>query len=173
VTVRKLTTGITLLALLIVLGGMAVYGFDKALAPLPGGGKSSGDPKCSDTEKEVQTFLHRNEVQVSVYNAGSRDGLAGKTLEQLEAAGFKAGNAGNAPRTAAVRRAVVWSTTPNDTSARLVAAALGRGTRVEVTETDLGPGVDVIVGNRFRGLDKKAPAKIRLPRPVETCVEVN
>jgi hypothetical protein len=173
VTVRKLTTAITLVTLLLVLGAMAVYGFDKALAPLPGGDSSAGDSRCSDSEKEVQTFLHRNEVQVSVYNAGSRDGLAGKTLEQLEAAGFKAGNAGNAPRTAEVRRAVVWTTTPNDSSAKLVAVALGHGTRIEVTETDLGPGVDVIVGNRFKGPDKKAPTKIRLPRPVETCVEVD
>ena len=54
-----------------------------------------------------------------------------------------------------------------------MALALGRGTRVEVTETDLGPGVDVLVGNKFQGLDKKAPQQIRLPKPVETCVEVN
>ena len=50
---------------------------------------------------------------------------------------------------------------------------LGRGTRVEVTKTDLGPGVDVLVGNKFQGLDKKAPKQIRLPKPVETCVEVS
>jgi hypothetical protein len=155
-----------------VLGGMAVYGIKSALAPLPGGGPSS-TPTCSDTEKEVKQFLKRNEVQVSVFNAGSREGLAGTTLEKIEEAGFKAGNAGNAPRSADVRRALVWTTQPNDSSARLVALALGRGTRIEVTETDLGPGIDVLVGDKFQGLNKSAPERIRLPKPIETCVQVD
>jgi len=169
---RKITTAVTLVVLLIVLAGMAVYGFKSALAPLPGG-EASDDPTCSGTEKEVQKFLKRSEVQVSVYNAGTREGLAGQTLEKVEAAGFRGGNSGNAPGNADVRRAVVWTTEPNDMSARLVALAFGPGTRVEVTETDLGPGVDVLVGNRFKGLNKKAPQRIRLPRPIETCVEVD
>ena len=170
-TGRKLTTGITLVVLVLVLGGMAIYGVRAALAPLPEG--SSTEPECSETEKEIKKFLRRDEVQVSVFNAGSRDGLAGTTLEKIEEAGFKAGNAGNAPRTAEVRRAVVWTTQPNDSGAKLVALALGRGTQIEVTETDLGPGVDVLVGNRFHGLAAKAPTRIRLPAAVETCIEVD
>jgi hypothetical protein len=172
VTTRKLTTGVTLLALVILLGGMGYYGLKSVLAPLPGGSSSSKKP-CSDSEKQVQRFLSRGEVQVSVFNAGTRDGLASKTLEKLEAAGFRVGNSGNAPRSAEVRRAVVWTTQPNDTSARLVALSLGKRTRVEVTQTDLGPGLDVLVGNKFGGLDKKAAQKIRLPQPVETCVKVS
>ncbi len=160
------------MVLFVVLGVMAVIGFKSALAPLPG--ISSSDPTCSESEKEIQKFLKRSEVQVSVFNAGTREGLAGQTLEKVEEAGFKAGNAGNAPKSATtVRRAVVWTTEPNDPSAKLVALAFGRGTRVEVNETDLGPGVDVLVGNRFRGLDRKAPQQIRLPQPVETCIEVD
>jgi LytR cell envelope-related transcriptional attenuator len=168
---RKITTAITLVVLLLVLGGMAVYGYKSALAPLPEGG--STPEECSEAEKEVSKFLRRNEVQVSVFNAGNREGLAGKTLEKLEVAGFRAGNSGNAPGSAQVRRAVVWTTAPNDSSAKLVALAFGRRTRVEVTETDLGPGIDVLVGNRFKGLDKKAAKRIRLPKAVETCVEVD
>lgn len=170
-TGRRLTTGITLVVLVIVLGGMAVYGVKSALAPLPGG--SSSKKPCSEAEKQVKDFLKRGEVQVSVFNAGSRSGLAGQTLDKLEAAGFKAGNAGNAPGSAQVRRAVVWTTQPNDYSARLVAASLGRGTRIEVTETDLGPGIDVLVGNKFRGLDRKAPQQVRLPKPISTCIQVD
>jgi hypothetical protein len=168
---RRLTTGVTLVVLVLVLGGMAVYGIKHALAPLPGG--SSAKKPCSKTEKQIKQFLRRGDVQVSVYNAGTRSGLAGQTLEKIEAAGFRAGNAGNAPRSAVVRRAVVWTTEPDDPSARLVALAMGRGTRVEVTKTDLGPGIDVLVGNRFQGLDKSAPVQLKLPRPVETCVDVS
>ena len=31
----------------------------------------------------------------------------------------------------------------------------------------------MLVGNKFGGLNKKAPKKIRLPQPVETCVKVS
>ncbi len=168
---RKLTTAVTLVVLLVVLCAMAVYGYRAALAPLPGSASSS-DETCSNSEKNVQRFLKRGEVQVSVFNAGTRKGLAGSTLDKLEASGFRAGNAGNAPGGANVHRAVVWTTESDDSSAKLVALAFGRGTRVEVTKTDLGPGIDVLVGNRFKGLDKKAPQKIRLPLPVETCIKV-
>jgi hypothetical protein len=165
---RRLTTAATLIVLVVVLGVMAVVGVKSALAPLPGG--SSKSSTCKGTEKQVAKFLKRSDVQVSVFNAGTREGLAGQTLDKVETAGFKAGNAGNAPKSATVRRAVVWTTQPDDYSAKLVALALGKGTRIEVTETDLGPGVDVLVGNKFGGLNKKAPTRIRLPKPVETCV---
>jgi hypothetical protein len=168
---RRLTTGITLVVLVLVLAGMAIIGVKKALAPLPGDSTASSS-SCSGTEKQVQKFLTRSEVQVSVYNAGDRSGLAGQTLDKLEAAGFKAGNSGNAPHSANVRKAVVWTTQPDDASARLVALAFGPGTRVVETATDLGPGVDVLVGNKFKALDKKSATKVRLPHPVETCVPV-
>ena len=144
----------------------------QALKPFPSS-KGSTEPTCSTQGKQVQEFLTRKDVQVSVFNAGTRSGLASETLDKVEAAGFVAGNAGNAPGTADVQRAVVWTTKDNDYSARLVALAFGPRTQVVVTETDLGPGIDVLVGDRFRGLDKKAPRQIRLPKPVETCIEVD
>lgn len=168
---RRLTTAVTLLVLLVILGGMAVVGFRTLTAPLPRFSPSA-EETCSEAEKQVQEFLQRSEVQVSVFNAGTREGLAGTTLEQVEEAGFRAGNAGNAPESAAVRRAVVWTTEADDPAATLVARALGPRTLVQVTGTDLGPGIDVLVGNRFRGLDPKAPKRIRLAAPVETCIPV-
>ena len=112
-------------------------------------------------------------MQVSVFNAGNREGFAGFTLEKIVDAGYRAGNAGNAPKSAEVRRAVVWTTDENDPAAKLVAMSLGRRVKIEVTETDLGPGIDVIVGNKFKGLNRKAPKRIRLADPVEKCVPVD
>jgi hypothetical protein len=66
---------------------------------------------------------------------------------------------------------VVWTTEEDDSAAKLVAASLGRRTKIEITKTDLGPGVDVIVGNKFKGI-RKSPKKIRLADPVEKCVPV-
>jgi hypothetical protein len=165
---RRIVTGVTLVVLAVVLCLMGYLGVKKALEPFPSG-KASSTPTCT-AHKQVQKFLTRKDVQVSVFNAGDRNGLASATLDKAEAAGFVGGNAGNAPGTAQVRRAVVWTTKPDDYSAKLVALAFGPATQVVVTKTDLGPGVDVLVGNRFRGLDKSAAKRIRLPKPVETCV---
>jgi LytR cell envelope-related transcriptional attenuator len=168
---RRITTAVTLVVLLLILGGMAAYGYKSLTSPLPGGTASS-KKKCTGAAKEVRQYVKRSDVQVSVFNAGKREGLAGSTLEKVEAAGFRAGNAGNAPKSAEVRRALVWTTKPHDRAALLVARAFGRHVRVEVTRTDLGPGVDVLVGNSFNGLAKKAPTRLRLAAPIETCIPV-
>jgi hypothetical protein len=167
---RRIITTVVLVALLVVLGVMAAVGVKQALKPFPPG-KKEAQSDCSTKEKQVQQFLTRKDVQVSVFNAGSRSGLASSTLDKLQTAGFAAGNAGNAPGTADVRRAVVWTTKDDDYSAKLVALAFGPRTQVQVTKTDLGPGVDVLVGNGFKGLAKKAPTRLRLPKPVETCLQ--
>lgn len=167
---RNVVSGVTLVVLLVVLGGMAVYGFKAATAPLPD--TSSGPARCDSTSKEVRRAIGRGDVQVSVFNAGTRAGLASSTLDKLEAAGFQGGNTGNAPGDAQVRRVQVWTTKANDTSARLVALSLGKGTRIVVVPDDLGPGVDVVVGNGFRQLDRSAPRRLKLPKAVETCVNV-
>jgi hypothetical protein len=170
---RRITTTVTIAVLFLVLAAMAVYGFKAATAPLPGSGSTTTKNPCSANEKQVKKFLRRGDVQVSVFNAGDRSGFAGTTLDKIEAAGFRGGNAGNAPQEARVRRAAVWTTKPDDPAARLVALALGGRTPVVVTKTDLGPGVDLIVGNRFNKLDKSAAKRVRLARAVETCIQVD
>ncbi len=168
---RKLTTAVTLMVLVLIVCAMAVYGFKQLTKPLPPGPQVA-QQECTDAEKQVQQYLRRSEVQVSVFNASKRSGLAGRTLDRVVGAGFRAGNAGNAPRSAKVRRAVVWTTKPDDPAARLVARAFGTGTRIRVTTTDLGPGIDVLIGDKFKGLARKAPRRIRLATPIETCIPV-
>jgi hypothetical protein len=165
---RRIITTVTLVVLTAVLCLMAAVGVKQALEPFPSSKKAAATG-CANQQKQVQRFLTRKDVQVSVFNAGDRSGLASSTLDKVQAAGFAAGDSGNAPGTAKVRRAIVWTTKADDYSAKLVALAFGPHTQVEVTKTDLGPGVDVLVGNNFRGLAKKAPTRIRLPKPVETC----
>lgn len=168
-TSRRLVTGAALVVLLLVVLVMAVLGVKAATAPFPSTSPATTTKSCTGTTRKVTGFLTRKEVQVSVFNAGTKAGLAGSTLDKLDAAGFRAGDAGNAPGSARVRHAVVWTTKDADPAARLVALALGKRTRIQVTRTDLGPGVDVLVGDRFGGLDRKAPSRLRLTRPVDTC----
>jgi hypothetical protein len=83
---RRLTTAVTLTVLLLLLIGMAAYGYTQLTAPLPE--RPSAEEKCTGAEKEVQGFLKRKQVQVSVFNAGNREGFAGATLEKIVDAGF-------------------------------------------------------------------------------------
>lgn len=169
---RTVVSGATLTVLLVVLAGMTFYGFRAATAPF--GSSASSPEECSDDERQVQRFVTRGDVQVSVLNAGTTSGLAGRTIDRFEALGFVPGDVGNAPPRVEVRRALVRTTETDDTAARLVARTLGRGTRIEVTSQDLGPGVDVIVGNRLGNrFGQGSPARLRLPEPIEQCISVD
>lgn len=168
---RHLTTGITLVVLVLVLAGMAAWGWRQATAPIEGT-KASSEQTCSPAEITRTRFVRPADVRVSVFNAGDKSGLAGRTMNHLEGAGFQPGEVGNAPASVHVRRAVVHTTKKDDAAAELVARTLGKHVRVVVTGQAGGPGIDVFVGNHFHKLAKHPPKKVRLPEPVEECVPV-
>ena len=56
-----------------------------------------------------------------------------------------------------MKRAQVWTTRRHDAAARLVAKQLGEGAPVKYVDKNLGPGVDVVVGNYFHNLAKVKP----------------
>ncbi|MFL6133438.1 MAG: LytR C-terminal domain-containing protein [Nocardioidaceae bacterium] len=149
-------TAITLLVLVAILVIGAVIGADKLFAPLPTTEQpvATPSPTCTvRTVKKGQRVVPR-QVQVSVFNGGHRAGLAGTTMRSLSRRGFRQGKVGNAPSSVKVRRVQVWTTFRNDDGARLVARQFGRTTKVRITRTDLGPGVDVVIGDNFRKLAK-------------------
>ena len=89
---------------------------------------------------------------VSVFNAGTRAGLADETMGALTNRGFDKGSVGNAPADSGVKVAQIWTTRRQDAAARLVAQQFGPAIKVKIKKVDLGPGVDVVVGNDFRKL---------------------
>ena len=97
-----------------LVAAMAVLGFRKLTEPIPKS-PSAADPTCSSTEKQVQKFLSRGDVQVSVFNAGTRRGLAGRVQEGLVERGFQGGDVANAPpalRDGIVVPEVSWESAP-------------------------------------------------------------
>ena len=169
-TRRRLTTGATLLVLLAVLVGMAVWGYHAATTPLEGlGSTTSATPTCSATDQKVTRFVRRADVTVSVFNSGKRAGRAQATMSLLERAGFKPGQVGNAPDGIRADRAAVYTTEADDPAAELVAKALGKATQVVHSDQEMGPGVDVVIGDRFKQLDPTAPTKIELPKSKTAC----
>ena len=155
-THRHLTTAVTLVVLVSILVLGVVLGVRTLFAPLPGSDKATATPSPSCSPKTVKKGqrIRSTQVQVSVFNGGTRSGLADETMRLLAQRGFTQGDVGNAPTDAKVSRVRVLTTEKNDMAAALVARQFGRTTRVIVTDTDLGPGIDVIVGNKFGKLAK-------------------
>lgn len=170
---RQLTSTITMTVLIALLVVGAVWGWRSLFAEVPGEEEASAEPSPACTPEAVDPGqrIRARDVRVSVFNAGSRSGLAGETLEALERRGFRPGDTANAPSDVRVRRVQVWSTVENDPQARLVARQFGRSVKVRFADEDLGAGVDVIVGNGFRGL-AKAPRQLRIRQEQQVCVPV-
>lgn len=163
---RAAKSAVTLLVLALVLVAGVLAGWQMLTRPLP-------DVTAAPTEQcetvERGSRLTAKKVVVSVYNASRRSGLAGETLTALERRGFTPGEAGNAPEDARVRAVEVWAQDPDDSAARLVALQFGRRVPVVEKSEPLGPGPDVVVGQRYRGL-VKAPRSIKVTTTEEQCV---
>ncbi len=170
---RSVVSGVTLLVLVGLLVTGAFIGWQQLKAPLPSGSDDENrsvvsGPRCKDGVKRGDVVRPRD-VTVSVYNAGSRTGLAGQTMSELEARGFIAGQVGNAPDDMAdVNFVRVLAATKTDPAARLVALQFGANTLIEAVKEDLGPGVEVIVGDGFLGL-VRAPEEIKAQAAGSGC----
>lgn len=171
---RHLVTAVTLLVLCVIVVTAAVVGWRWLFADLPDQEPVATDePSMSCTPAEVQPGdrIRARDVRVSVFNAGTRSGLAGDTMAALTDRGFREGDVANAPGDVRVRRVEVWTTDENDAQARLVALQFGKNVPVNVQDADLGPGVDVLVGDRFRDL-ARARRSLTVREPQEVCTPV-
>ena len=138
-----------------VLGGLcvllmvaAVWGFNALTAPFPGRTKP---PDCVDTAVAAGEKVFPPQVTVSVYNAGTRTGLASRTMGLLTDEGFDRGTTGDAPKDVDVAVAAIWTKDPDSPAVALLTSRLGRDTKI-VKRAPRGPGITVVVGDRFRRL---------------------
>lgn len=170
---RVITSAVTMIVLIGLLVGGAVWGWRSLFAPLPEDVTTTVEPQptCATETVGPNEKLRSNQVRVSVFNAGSRSGLAGQTLDALVKRGFRPGDIGNAPDDLKVRKVQVWSSVKGDPRARLVARQFGKKVKVRFSDEDLGAGVDVIVGDRFRKL-VKAPRAMAVKQKQEFCLPV-
>jgi hypothetical protein len=171
---RQITSAVTMLVLVGILVLGAVWGWRSLFAELPGTEATAEEPaeECTVEEVDAGEKLRSKQVRVSVFNAGSRAGLAGQTLDALLNRGFLAGEIGNAPADLDVRRVQVWSGVEEDPAARLVARQFGKKVKVRFVEDPPGTGVNVVVGDGFNGLSK-APRAIAVKTSREVCVPVD
>ncbi len=140
-------SAIALSALTLVLVLAAAWGWSAATDPLPA---KVDTPICTSQTIAKGDRVFPQDVTVSVYNAGTRDGLAGRVLQALHDDGFAEGNSGNtsAGRVGAVE---IWTTDPTSPAVKLVASHFGAQVEVQRRE-GLGAGVTVVVGDGFTRL---------------------
>jgi hypothetical protein len=137
---------------LAVLAGLvlvaALWGWAALTEPFP---EDEPVAICEDETVTAGSEVRRDQVVVSVFNGSGRSGLAGATSAQLAERGFVEGDVGDSPLPAATTQ--IWSSDPTNPAVLLVKRQFKKA---EVVQGDaLGPGVVVVIGEKFQSLRKK------------------
>lgn len=172
---QRIKTGITLGVLLVLLLAGAAVGWAKLTEPVPDREQQAAQGPCEDVSVGKGTDVRVGMVTVSVYNAGTRSGLATNTLRRLTNRGFGKGDSGNAEPEISVKRAQVWTTNKRDPAAILVRRHLGtqRTPLLVKPEGQLqGVGVMVVVGNNFDNLSQ-GPRKVTSRIATTVCSPIS
>lgn len=134
-----------------------VYGWSATTQPFPG---RAAAPTCVDVLIPAGTRVDPADVTVSVLNGGTREGLAGRTMQQFLDQGFAEGDNANAPEGTAVVNAQIWSDQPDHPAVKLLASRIP-GVEV-VPSPSPAAGITVVVGDEFDELvDGKRRVKAR------------
>ncbi|MEP6817710.1 MAG: LytR C-terminal domain-containing protein [Marmoricola sp.] len=165
----KARTAGTLIALVAILGVMLVLGWQGVRSPFPPLGGGAAAAKCQTVKEKSRIF--RREITVSVYNGTRRQGLADQTMAGMEKRSFKPGTVGNAPSGKTVPYVEVRSTVQGDPAAQLVAEQFKPAAKVVLANDELGPGIDVILGPRFKRLHVPSPRSLKLAAPRRSCLD--
>jgi hypothetical protein len=142
-------SAITLAALGVLLVLAGAWGWNAATEPLPA---KVDTPLCTTQTIAAGAKVFPQDVTVSVYNAGTREGLAGRVMQSFLDDGFAEGNSGNTSA-GKVANVEIWTAEPTNPAVQLVASRLGHD--VDIQRRDgLGAGVTVVVGDDFTALVK-------------------
>lgn len=145
----RLRTVGTLAALLVLLLLGVTWGWSAVTAPLPESEESAA--LCEDVTVAEGEKVFPEQVTVSVLNAGSREGLASRTMADLVGKGLHQGQNANAPDDAEVDYVEIWTDDPGSPAVRLVRSYLTEGGKgvVVVRRDPLNLGVNVVVGDDY------------------------
>jgi hypothetical protein len=142
---KGVRSAITITVLGLLVAGAAIWGWSAATEPLP---DKADPPLCEGRHIDSGTKVFPQDVTVSVFNAGTREGLAGRTMQLLTDRGFAAGSDGNVTTKRPVHNVQIWTSDPHNVAVRLVASRFPANLRI-VRRDPPGVGVVVVVGDDF------------------------
>ena len=163
----RLRTSLTLVVLVGLLVAGSVVGWTLVTEDAP---ELGGSSDCVNQQVNSKTTLRSDDVRINVYNAGSIDGLASTTMRSLTRRGFVEGVVGNAPARTKAKNVLLLDPQPGSPPVRLVAAQFEGAVDIRRRSDDLSEGVDVLVGNGFRGVDGAAKTSMTVRETTEECV---
>ena len=148
---RIVRTPLTLLLLLGILCYGAWWGYTKVIAPVP----ELPPPPCVD-QSLPNNQLRSSQVTVSVFNGGDRRGLAGDVGRSLREKGFRVQRTANTGEK--VKETVIVGANAKNPEVLLVKGFF-KDARVRADKRTDGT-VDVLVGDRYGGFNKKAKTTV-------------
>jgi hypothetical protein len=161
----RLRTVITLAALGVLMLFGVTWGWAQMTKPFPGKADAA---ICVDTSYRQGDELFVQDVTVSVLNGSGREGLAGRTMQELTTVGFAEGQTGNAPKgTSLTTVAEIWVDDVDNPGAKLLRARLGKVPVVAHPELDYA-GITVVVGDQFEQL-RQGPQSVILSDKAVVC----
>ncbi|HET7174013.1 MAG TPA: LytR C-terminal domain-containing protein [Nocardioidaceae bacterium] len=169
---------ITMLVLLGILVGAAYYGWRTVIDPVTDQATKPSTPPPTQPSCVKRDVFHRGQkfqakdILVNVYNAGIIDGLAARTLNALERKGFRGGVAANPPGTVFASRVVILTKNPRSPKVKLLERQFKGPVKVE-KGPPLAPGIDVVIGTNFKGVDGQAPTTFVLKHDIQSCVRIS
>lgn len=140
-TIRSAVTLAVLVGIVVV---WLVWGWSATTQPFP---ERASAPTCVDVLIPEGTRVDPGDVTVSVLNGGTREGLAGRTMQQFLDQGFAEGDNANAPEGTQVANAQIWSDEPDDPAVKLLASKIP-GVEI-VPSPSPAAGITVVVGDEF------------------------
>ena len=144
---RAVRTPFTLLVLLAILCYGAWWGYTNVIREVP-----PAPPTPCVPQKLPKNQLRSSQVTVSVFNGGTKRGLAGDVGRALRDRGFKVQTTTNTLQK--VQKTVIVGASTKNPEVRLVKAFF-KDAEVKADKRVDG-SVDVLVGNRYGGFNKKA-----------------
>ncbi len=162
-TAARVRSALTLLVLLGVVAAAAAWGWDRLTDPV---GEEVTGP-CTEATLETGDRVRTRQVLVTVLNAGTRSGLASRTMSDLTARGFVRGQLANAPDGTDVPRVQIWTDDPRSPEVRLVRSHLAGPTVVR--RDPVAEGVNVVVGDGFPELSD-GRSRVRVKQDTTACL---
>ncbi|MET0525830.1 MAG: LytR C-terminal domain-containing protein [Nocardioides sp.] len=160
----KIRSAATMIALGILLLVGVTWAWSAVTEPFP---EREDAATCSSTKVGEGEKVYPDQVTVSVLNAGSREGLANRTMSDLVDAGLAKGELGNAPDDTKVPGVEIWAEDLKNPAVKLVESFLGKDAKLVRRDPPL-PGVNVVVGEEFPGVTE-GRASVAAKKDVTIC----